>query len=371
MIGAVCDTARLDIRNIGLMDNPRNPCPSIAYQLPAFGVVGGSSRSEPARRLQAEASYAMRPLSVLLALTLHLAAFALLYDANLEPRFATESPVAVELVFDRVDTSATEPVAPAEASPGPPTEARIPIETPAGPMLNVVRMVMPPPPRVARVAVSMPAPIYPPAAFDPARVRLPPRPVLQRMKADDAGGHDPRVEAGSSPEHRPPPLPSRKPHRVMADTASLSHSDESPTRAAVAPGPRANPVAEGLDGTVVAVEPVRDVAAIETGNGPIVGAAPTPVSGPKNPPVVADELRPLASPAPVYPGRARRLGFEGKVLLRVRIDDAGRVMAAKVAESSGFAELDAAAVKAARSWRFEPPGQITEASIPFEFRLID
>jgi protein TonB len=60
-------------------------------------------------------------------------------------------------------------------------------------------------------------------------------------------------------------------------------------------------------------------------------------------------------PAPEYPVRARRQGWEGKVHVDLEVDGDGAVVAARVGESSGFGPLDAAAVAAARRSRFTPP----------------
>ncbi|PXW18326.1 outer membrane transport energization protein TonB [Paraburkholderia caballeronis] len=59
-------------------------------------------------------------------------------------------------------------------------------------------------------------------------------------------------------------------------------------------------------------------------------------------------------PRPVYPPRARRLGHEGSVVLRVTIDPAGRITQADVSRGSGFDELDAAAQRAIVAGRCEP-----------------
>ena len=58
--------------------------------------------------------------------------------------------------------------------------------------------------------------------------------------------------------------------------------------------------------------------------------------------------------APPYPRRARRLGYEGIVMLKVLIDENGRVDNLTVLESSGYASLDRAAVSAVKNWLFEP-----------------
>ena len=77
---------------------------------------------------------------------------------------------------------------------------------------------------------------------------------------------------------------------------------------------------------------------------------------------------------PTYPLRARRLGWEGTVLLRVFVAEDGRVTKVEVVKPSGRQILDAAAVNAVRRWRGTPAtrdGKPVASSwkIPFEFRL--
>ncbi|MEQ1663402.1 MAG: TonB family protein [Thiobacillus sp.] len=77
---------------------------------------------------------------------------------------------------------------------------------------------------------------------------------------------------------------------------------------------------------------------------------------------------------PAYPALSRRLGEEGKVVLRVELETDGRVDSARVSASSGFKRLDEAALAAVRSWRCNPPmrdGQAVRAvaTQPFQFNL--
>ena len=58
--------------------------------------------------------------------------------------------------------------------------------------------------------------------------------------------------------------------------------------------------------------------------------------------------------APPYPRKARRLGYEGIVMLKVLIDENGRVDDLAVLKSSGYKVLDRAAVSAVKKWLFEP-----------------
>lgn len=77
---------------------------------------------------------------------------------------------------------------------------------------------------------------------------------------------------------------------------------------------------------------------------------------------------------PRYPAQSRRLGEEGKVVLRVELDEQGLVAAATVSQGSGFPRLDEAALSAVRSWRCQPAqrhGQPLRAVAvqPFNFVL--
>ncbi len=67
-------------------------------------------------------------------------------------------------------------------------------------------------------------------------------------------------------------------------------------------------------------------------------------------------ILPLAihNPPPNYPLLAVRNGWHGTVLLRLWIDERGRVTRVEVHRGSGHTVLDGAAVAAARRWRYAP-----------------
>ena len=64
--------------------------------------------------------------------------------------------------------------------------------------------------------------------------------------------------------------------------------------------------------------------------------------------------KPKRNIKPDYPKGARQRGEQGDVVLEIRVNAEGTVDDVKVATSSGFAELDEAAVKAAKAARFSP-----------------
>jgi len=74
------------------------------------------------------------------------------------------------------------------------------------------------------------------------------------------------------------------------------------------------------------------------------------------PAAVLKIARPLykQNTSPPYPQKARRLGYEGIVMLKVLINQNGRVDNVAVLKSSGYVILDRAALSAVKKWLFEP-----------------
>ena len=104
---------------------------------------------------------------------------------------------------------------------------------------------------------------------------------------------------------------------------------------------------------------------------PTPQSTPTPKPTPKPEPRAA-KPKPAAAvniPKPVviqntppsYPDLARRNGWEGRVMIRVEVSAEGRPLSTAIAKSSGFGVLDQAALRAVKSWRFQPR---TVAGIP-------
>ena len=82
----------------------------------------------------------------------------------------------------------------------------------------------------------------------------------------------------------------------------------------------------------------------------------------------------LHNPRPAYPPLSRRLGEEGKVLLRVRVSREGQPAAVDLEKSSNVERLDEAARNAVARWRFVPARRGDEpvegsVIVPIVFRL--
>ena len=82
------------------------------------------------------------------------------------------------------------------------------------------------------------------------------------------------------------------------------------------------------------------------------------------------------SPKPEYPDNARREGKEGRVVLRVLVDEEGKSKSVEVSDSSGSEILDRAAAEVIKHWRFSPARYGNKSveswvKIPIDFRLTD
>ena len=132
---------------------------------------------------------------------------------------------------------------------------------------------------------------------------------------------------------------------------------------------------------VMAVTPEQS-AAPTTYTAPPPAAAPTPSvtattsSGTASAAISAPRFDAayLDNPRPNYPPLSRRLGEEGKVLLKVKVSADGHAATVHLEKTSNFDRLDEAARLAVTRWRFVPAkrgDEAIEASVivPVVFRL--
>ncbi|MGN0846060.1 MAG: TonB family protein [Kiritimatiellia bacterium] len=142
---------------------------------------------------------------------------------------------------------------------------------------------------------------------------------------------------------------------------SAAASPEPPRPRAAPPEPSPLTVSEAPD--TVSVRPLDDVRPTDL-RPPTPDAPETPVAQPEQ---TAKSAAPApkqahvdAPPAlkrkikPKYPEGARKRGEEGNVTLELAVDVHGIVVGVKVAASCGFAELERAAIDAARRVSFKP-----------------
>lgn len=152
--------------------------------------------------------------------------------------------------------------------------------------------------------------------------------------------------------------PAKKPEIKPKQERLVTKAPVSPKQDYVEPPPQSAPPQVS--------EPAREAA---------IAAAP-PTQMPMEPVKLSSELSvscPKLSP-PVYPAISRRMGEEGKLVLRVELDEKGRIDTAKVISSSGYERLDNAALDAVKNWQCNPSlrdGQPVRAIAlqPFNFVL--
>jgi len=110
----------------------------------------------------------------------------------------------------------------------------------------------------------------------------------------------------------------------------------------------------------------------------ILPPAPVPVAARVSPAVAVSEPRfdaaYLDNPAPVYPALSRRIGEEGRVVLRVFVDASGRPNQVQINSSSGSPRLDQSAQDTVARWKFFPAQRGAEATgawvlVPIVFNL--
>lgn len=201
---------------------------------------------------------------------------------------------------------------------------------------------------------------------------------LIRLEADRAAGASVQVRLVAAPTPQPVAKPEPRPERppepkprpiekpVVRKTAPLL-SSEAPAERSVAPA-KTEPVKP--------VEPAPTAAPAPAPTPPAPAPGPNLLDTPKQ--ISSAELKQLGCriPRPDYPPKARRLEQEGTVLVRLTIGADGAVKTARVARSSGYPLLDAAALTSIEAGRCQPYttagiARAVEAEQPIAFNLND
>ncbi len=156
-----------------------------------------------------------------------------------------------------------------------------------------------------------------------------------------------------------------------------------PPTPAVKPQPRAvqkssTPAPQPI--AVATPEPAAAAPAGVTTPQPAAPAAAPANAGPPSPPapprieLPSSDAAYLNNPKPPYPALSKRLGEQGKVVVRVLIGVDGTAQQAEIRTSSGYDRLDQAALATVLKWRYVPGrrGGVAEAmwfNVPINFVL--
>lgn len=144
-----------------------------------------------------------------------------------------------------------------------------------------------------------------------------------------------------APKPVPKPKPKVEPKREAVKPAITLPKEE----AAPPPQPAAAP--SSMAAPTPAAPPPSEGAA--TGQAPVTASPP-----PAQPRTITSGVEYINMPAPKYPPQSRRMGEEGKVVLRVLINERGRADRIEIQQSSGSPRLDQAAREAVQLARFKP-----------------
>lgn len=102
---------------------------------------------------------------------------------------------------------------------------------------------------------------------------------------------------------------------------------------------------------------VRDTSAVRNAHAGTATPALTMPDAPTTPAAVvlpSSNADYLNNPSPSYPAISRRLGEQGKVVIRVLIGKDGKPQQGDIHQSSGYDRLDQAALRAVMGWRYVP-----------------
>lgn len=185
---------------------------------------------------------------------------------------------------------------------------------------------------------------------------IPPPEQMVTLFVDFIAAPMPEATQKAKPEPVPAKLqPVKKPQPKPLQPRLASKAPVLPKQETIAPEPDLEPEIDLIPEPEVPTRPPQMPA------GPVTLSSELAVSCP--------ELN-----APAYPPISRRMGEEGQLVLRVELNEDGRVDNAEVINSSGFARLDDAAMTAVKSWKCRPPlrdGQPARAIAlqPFNFVL--
>lgn len=146
-----------------------------------------------------------------------------------------------------------------------------------------------------------------------------------------------------------PPTPKAQP--PVPQPVPVERPTVRKTPLAPAPAPQPVAIADSTPSPTAPVGVVAPQAAAEPVAPAAAPQAPAPPAKVEPPSSDADYLQ---NPKPAYPPISRRLGEQGKVLVRVLIGADGTAQKVELRQTSGFDRLDQAALATAMRWRYVP-----------------
>ena len=178
----------------------------------------------------------------------------------------------------------------------------------------------------------------------------------------------PKPPEPPKPVDPPKPLPLTPPPKTVQPVLTPAPPVASPEPPAVLSAPTAAPTAPAVP-AATALSPAPPPPPAPTP--PPAAPAPPPPPKVELPSSKADYLH---NPPPDYPRMSKRLGEQGRVVVKVLIGEDGRAQKVELLTTSGFERLDKSAMEAAMRWRYVPGkrGGVAEAmwyQVPIQFTL--
>jgi periplasmic protein TonB len=229
-----------------------------------------------------------------------------------------------------------------------------------------------PPPASQEVSVAMLfEPVQPEVVASPARDVIAEPPVTEQAPPSEPPPEPAAADAGAPAPAQAQPEPPAEPVEPQPVEPQIALPEPKADRAP-APTPLAPPATRPPARRVATVRPPA-----QQDTRPSTAPVATPAAASIAPLLPAHPVAGMESDRPpAYPESARRRGQQGRVLLRVNVSADGLPLTISVAQSSGFASLDSAAVAAVQKWRFVPAsrGGVPEPAVAewqVRFRLTD
>ncbi len=158
------------------------------------------------------------------------------------------------------------------------------------------------------------------------------------------------AEVIEAPQPQTTPSPPQPLQRPALNPPNALRSQPAPQPVAVATPTPAPMAPAGVPEPRPAAAPMTAVAAVE----PMVPLAPPAPPAPPKIELPSSSADYLNNPPPAYPPMSKRLGEQGKVVVRAFIDASGAATRAEVRNSSGYDRLDQAALQTVLQWRYVP-----------------
>ncbi|NRQ43560.1 energy transducer TonB [Rheinheimera sp. YQF-2] len=189
------------------------------------------------------------------------------------------------------------------------------------------------------------------------------QPASQAVAAQSSPPPKHKREAENKSEVKPEPARAQAKPAAVKQPNAISAKPDKPATKPVQPATAAarQPEPVSLADTATVADTVVDTVADNAATKHSAAAAAVPVSAP-----LVNASAHYNAP-PLYPQLSRKLREQGTVVLQLTVLASGKVADVTLAQSSGYARLDKAALLAVQHWRYQPAQRAGKA-IDYRYR---